>query len=305
MYDVAVIGAGPAGLTAAMYSARYGLKTIFFETSDPISQLSLAAKIENYPGFEGVGMELLEKMKEQALKAGAEGKLEKVIKIIKLNKVFKVITESGEYIAKAVIVATGGKYKEAGIDGEKIFIGRGVSYCATCDGAFFKGRKVVVFGSGRRAVHEALHLHDIGCKVSIISASPQLKVEKFLIDRIEKRKIEVLTDTVIKKIIGSNKVEKIVIFNKKDKKEIELEVDGVFIAVGMIPATDIVAELGVERDAGGYIKVDKEQKTNVDGVFAAGDCCSKPLKQVLTACGDGVLAAYSAYKYLMALEVEF
>ncbi len=298
MYDVAIIGGGPAGLTAALYSARYGLKTVFFETVDPVSQLSLAAKIENYPGFEGGGMELLEKMKEQAVKSGAEWKMEKVEKIEKNNGTFTVITESGEYEAKAVIVATGGKHREAGIEGENAFLGRGISYCATCDGNFFRGKRVVVYGSGKEAVEDAIYLHDIGCNVTIVSRTPSLRVEKALLDEVEKRGIEVMTNTTLRKVLGSGKVEKVIAYNRERKEELELDVDGIFVAIGMRPATDVVADLGVERDSMGYIKVDKEQRTNVDGVFAAGDCCDNPLKQVVTACGDGAVAAYSAYRYL-------
>ncbi len=298
MYDVAIIGGGPAGLTAALYSARYGLKTVFFETVDPVSQLSLAAKIENYPGFEGSGMELLEKMKEQAVKAGAEWKMEKVEKVERNNGTFTVITESGEYETRAVIVATGGKHREAGIEGENAFLGRGISYCATCDGNFFRGKKVVVYGSGKEAIEDAIYLHDIGCDVRIISRTPALRAEKALIDEVEKRGIEVMTSTTLRRVFGSGKVEKVVAYNREKKEEFEMDVEGVFVAIGMRPATDIIAELGVERDSLGYIKVDKEQKTNVNGVFAAGDCCNNPLKQVVTACGDGAVAAYSAYRYL-------
>jgi len=298
MYDVAIIGGGPAGLTAALYSARYGLKTVFFESVDPVSQLSLAAKIENYPGFEGSGMELLEKMKEQAVKAGAEWRLERVERVERGGETFTVIAEGGEYEAKAIIVATGGKHKEAGIEGESAFVGRGVSYCATCDGNFFRGKKVVVYGSGKEAIEDAIYLHDIGCDVIIVSRTPSFRAEKALVEEVEKRRIPVHYSTTIRKIIGSGKVEKVVAYNREKKEEFEIEVDGIFVAIGMRPATDIVADLGVERDSMGYIKVDKEQKTNVEGVFAAGDCCDNPLKQVVTACGDGAVAAYSAYKYL-------
>ncbi len=298
MYDVAVIGAGPAGLTAALYSARYGLKTVFFESVDPVSQLALAAKIENYPGFEGSGMELLEKMKEQAVKAGAEWKMEKVEKIARNGDGFLIITDGGEYEARAVIVATGGKHREAGIEGESTFIGRGVSYCATCDGNFFRGKKVVVYGSGKEAVGDAIYLHDIGCKVTLVSRAPSLRVEKAMVDELEKRGIEVILSATLRKIRGSDKVEGVVAYSRDKKEEFEIPADGVFVAIGMRPATDIVAELGVERDSMGYIKVDKEQRTNVAGVFAAGDCCDNPLKQVVTACGDGAVAAHSAYRYL-------
>lgn len=303
MYDVAIIGGGPAGLTAALYSARYGLKTVFFETVDPVSQLSLAARIENYPGFEGGGIELLERMKEQTIKAGAEWKFEKVERVEKVGKTFLIVTESGEYQARALIIATGGKHREAGIEGERAFIGRGVSYCATCDGNFFRGKRVIIYGSGKEAVEDAIYLHDIGCNVTIISRTPELRVERALLEEIKKRGIEVYYSTTVRKIIGSAKVEKVVAFSRERGEEFELAVDGIFIAIGMRPATEIVAGLGVERDSMGYIKVDKEQKTSVEGVFAAGDCCDNPLKQVVTACGDGAVAAYSAYKYLTSREL--
>ncbi|MDI9642015.1 MAG: thioredoxin-disulfide reductase [Archaeoglobaceae archaeon] len=302
MFDVAVIGGGPAGLTAGIYCARYGLKTVFFETFDPVSQLSLAGKIENFPGYEGSGIELLDRMKEQALKAGAENRVEKIEKITKMGEKFVLIGEN-EYEARAVIIATGGRHREAGVEGEKAFIGKGVSYCATCDGNFFRGKKVVVYGSGKEAVSDALYLHDLGCKVSLLSKSP-LRVEKAMLDEIAKKGIEVIGNANLKKIDGSEKVEKVLVFLRDKKEERVLETDGVFIAIGMRPATDLIAELGVERDPLGYIKVDKEQKTNVKGVFAAGDCCSNPLKQVVTACGDGAIAAFSAYRYLREQEVE-
>ena len=296
-YDVAIIGGGPAGLTAAIYSARYGLKTIFFEALNPVSQLSLAAKIENYPGFEGKGIDLLERIKEQALKAGAEWKIEEITKIIKNNDKF-VVKGSNEYLAKAVIIATGGRHREAGIRGEREFVGRGVSYCATCDGMLYKGKSVIVYGSGREAIEDAIYLSDIGCEVILISFAKVLRVEKALIEELKKRNIKLYLNTVIKEIVGKERVEKVLIHKKDTKEDIEIETNAVFIAIGMKPATEIVAELGVERDSMGYIKVDRYQRTNVEGVFAAGDCCNNPLKQVITACADGAIAATSAYEYI-------
>lgn len=296
-YDVAIIGGGPAGLTAAIYSARYGLKTIFFEALNPVSQLSLAAKIENYPGFEGKGIDLLERIKEQALKAGAEWKIEEITKIIKNDDKF-VVKGSNEYLAKAVIIATGGRHREAGIRGEREFVGRGVSYCATCDGMLYKGKSVIVYGSGREAIEDAIYLSDIGCEVILISFSKVLRVEKALIEELKKRNIKLYLNTVIKEIVGKERVEKVLIHKKDTKEDIEIETNAVFIAIGMKPATEIVAELGVERDSMGYIKVDRYQRTNVEGVFAAGDCCNNPLKQVITACADGAIAATSAYEYI-------
>ncbi|MEM5823327.1 MAG: thioredoxin-disulfide reductase [Archaeoglobaceae archaeon] len=296
MFEVAIVGGGPAGLTAAIYSARYGLKTIVFETFDPVSQLSMASKIENYPGFEGSGIELLEKMKEQALKAGAEIRMEKIEKILKKDESFLLIGES-EYEARAVIIATGGKHRSAGFENEDAFIGKGISYCATCDGALYRGKKVIVYGSGKEAVSDAIYLHDIGCDVKLISRSP-LRVEKAMIDELSKRRVEIVTNANLRRVEGKKKVEKAIIFLANKKEEVTIECDAVFVAIGMRPATDVVAELGVERDVMGYIKVDREQRTNVPGVFAAGDCCNNPLKQVVTACGDGAIAAFSAYKFL-------
>lgn len=296
MFDVAIVGGGPAGLTSAIYCARYGLKTVFFETFDPVSQLSMASKIENYPGFEGSGMDLLERMKEQAIKAGAENIVDKIVRIVKKGEIFVLIGER-EYEARAVIVATGGRHKEAGIDGEARFIGKGISYCATCDGSLYRGKKVIVFGSGREALSDAIYLHDIGCKVLIVSRSA-IKAEKALIEEVEKRRIEKILNANIRRVEGKDRVERAVIFLRDRREEMTIECDAIFVAIGIRPATDIVAELGVERDQFGYIKVDKEQRTNVPGVFAAGDCCNNPLKQVVTACGDGAIAAYSAYKFL-------
>ncbi len=303
MYDVIIIGGGPAGLTAAMYSARYGMKTLFFETVEPVSQLSLAPLIENYPGFEGSGIDLLSKMKEQAVKAGAEGVFEKVMTILKIDDKFFVKTESGEYTAKAVIIATGGKHRELGVEGEKEFVGKGVSYCATCDGFFFKGKKVAVIGGGNAAVAEAIYLKDIGCDVVVIHRRDELRADKVMQSSLFSRNIPVLWNSVVKRIEGKDKVERIVVYNKVEDKEETVEVDAVFVAIGLQPITDIVNDLGVERDSRGYIKVDRYQRTNVKGVFAAGDCCDNPLNQVVTACGSGAVAAKSAYTFVSGVEL--
>ena len=297
-FDVAIIGAGPAGLTAAIYAARYGLKTVFFETVDPTSQLALTPTIENYPGFEGPGYKLLEKMKEQALKFGASHKLENVEKVVRGGDRFSIITDSATYRAKAVIIATGGKHAELGVPGEKEFIGRGVSYCATCDGNFFRGKRVLVVGGGNTAVTEAIYLKEIGCDVTLIHRRDELRAEKALQEELFKRGIPVIWNSVVMRIEGDGMVQRAVIKNRVTGEERVVETDGVFIAVGIKPATDIVEELGVERDENGYIIVDSKQATSVKGVFAAGDCCNKPLKQAVTAAGDGALAASSAFEYI-------
>ncbi|HIP63170.1 MAG TPA: thioredoxin-disulfide reductase [Archaeoglobus profundus] len=298
MFDVAIVGAGPAGLTAGIYCARYGLKTIIFEDPTNISQLAIAPFIENYPGFEGSGFDLIKKMKEQALKFGATHKFEKVVDIKKNGEKFIIKTDKSEYEAKAIILATGGKHKELGVEGEKEFRGRGVSYCAVCDGFFFKGKKVIVVGGGNSALVEAMYLKDLGCDVTVVHRRDKFKADEIIQRQFYEKNIPVLWNTVVEKIVGTNKVEKVILRNVKTGEKSEMEVNGVFIAIGIEPQTELALKLGVELDSEGYIKVDRNQATNVEGVFAAGDCCNNPLKQVITACGDGAIAAYSAYQFL-------
>ncbi len=297
-YDVAVIGCGPAGLTCAIYTTRYGLKTVVFDDPSNPSQLSLAPSVENYPGFEGNGFELLNKMREQAEKFGAVIKVEKVLEVKKDGNLFKVRTEEGEYTSKAIVFATGGRHRKLGVEGEEEFLGRGVSYCAVCDGFFFKGKRVLVVGGGNTALVEALYLKDIGCDVTIVHRRDEFRGEKALQRRIFERGIKVIWNTVVERIEGKDRVERVVLRNVKSGETFTLDVDGVFIAVGVEPNTDLAERLGVELDDRGYIKVDRYQRTNVDGVFACGDCCNNPLKQVVTACGDGAIAGFSVYSYL-------
>ncbi len=297
-YDVAIIGAGPAGLTAAIYSARYGLKTVVFEDPSRISQLAIAPFVENFPGYEGTGLDLLGKMKDQAIKFGAEHRVERVEDVGREGESFVIKTDSGEYRARTIIIATGGKHRELGVEGEKEFVGRGVSYCAVCDGFFFKGKKVAVVGGGNTALADAIYLKDLGCDVVVIHRRDSFRADEALQKKLFEKGVEVIWNSVVERIEGSTKVERIVIRNTKTGEVKEIDVDGVFIAVGIQPQTEIASKLGVEMDSYGYIKVDKRQRTNVEGVFAAGDCCNNPLKQAITACGDGAVAANSAYEYL-------
>ena len=297
-FDVAIIGAGPAGLTAAIYSARYGLKTIVFEDPSRISQLAIAPFVENFPGYEGTGLDLISKMKDQALKFGAEHRLERVEDVRRDGNRFLIRTDSGEYVAKAIIIATGGKHRELGIEGEKEFVGRGVSYCAVCDGFFFKGKKVAVIGGGNAALADAIYLKDLGCDVIVIHRRDRFRADQALQKQLFDKGIKVLWNSVVERIEGSTKVERIVVKNVKTGEVKIIDVEGVFIAIGIQPQTEIASKLGVEMDSYGYIKVDKWQRTNVEGVFAAGDCCDNPLKQAITACGDGAVAANSAYEYV-------
>lgn len=297
--DVAIVGAGPAGLTCAIYTSRFGLKTVVFEDPTNPSQLSLAPKIENYPGFEGTGLELLERMKRQAESFGAEVRVERVLDV---SKGFTIRTDDGEYSSRSIVIATGGRHRKLGVEGEREFLGRGVSYCAVCDGFFFKGKDVLVVGGGNTALSEALYLHDLGCNVKIVHRRDEFRAEKVLQDKIFERGIEVIWNTVVVKIEGGEKVERVILRDVRRDEEFEVYVDGVFVAIGIEPNVELAVKLGVELD-NGYIKVDEFCRTNVEGVFACGDCCNRPLKQVVTACGDGAIAGYSVYTFISKMRV--
>jgi len=297
-FDVIVIGAGPGGSTAALNAVRAGLKTAFFESMLTASSLTLAPYVENYPGFEGKGYELLDLMRSQAMKSGAVYKLDPV-KSVEINDgEFVVKTDEEEFGARAVIIATGGKHKELNVPGEKENLGKGVSYCAVCDGNFFKGKKVLMIGGGYGAVNEALYLKNIGCDVTVVTKKVKPSTEEALLKKFEESGIPVIGRSKILRIEGDGRVEQVVIQNIDTKEEITVKADGVFIAIGKKPQTEFFAEIGLEMDPRGYIKVDRHQRTSIEGIFAAGDCCDNPLKQIVTACGDGAVAAQSAYKYL-------
>jgi len=297
--DVAIVGAGPAGLTCAIYTSRYGLKTVVFEDPTNPSQLSLAPKIENYPGFEGTGLELLERMKRQAESFGAEVRVERVLDV---SRGFTIRTDDGEYSSRSIVIATGGRHRKLGVEGEREFLGRGVSYCAVCDGFFFKGKDVLVVGGGNTALSEALYLHDLGCNVKIVHRRDEFRAEKVLQDKVFERGIEVIWNTVVVKIEGGERVERVILRDVRRDEEFEVYVDGVFVAIGIEPNVELAVKLGVELE-NGYIKVDEFCRTNVEGVFACGDCCNRPLKQVVTACGDGAIAGYSVYTFISKMRV--
>lgn len=297
-FDVIIIGAGPGGSTAALNTVRAGLKTAFFESMLTASSLTLAPYVENYPGFEGKGYELLDLIRSQAMKAGAVYKLDPVKGVEKKDGKFVVKTDEEKFIAKAVIIATGGKHKELKVPGEKEYVGKGVSYCAVCDGNFFKGKKVLMIGGGYGAVNEAIYLKNVGCDVTVVTKKVSPSTEEVLLKKFDESGIPVIGRSRVIKIEGEGKVEQVVLQNIDTGEESTVKADGVFIAIGKKPQTEFFANIGLDMDQRGYIKVDKYQRTNLEGIFAAGDCCDNPLKQIVTACGDGAVAAQSAYRYL-------
>jgi len=305
IYDLAVIGAGPAGLTAAIYAARARLKTVVLEPFALASQVSLTEEIENYPGFvEGIkGFELLQNFKRQAERFGAEFVLQEAVAIERREKIWIIRTsQPGSVKSLAVIIATGASAKKLSIEGEDKFRGKGVSYCATCDGAFFRNKVVCVIGGGDTAVEEALFLTRFASKVKLIHRRQQLRAAKILQERVfSHSQVELVLNSLPQEIVGEGKVNGVKVLNKETQKENIIECEGVFIFVGNVPNTDFVKSL-LGCDESGYIKVDAEMKTSQEGIFACGDCCSKFLRQVVTACGDGAVAAFSAQKYLEDLK---
>ena len=301
MYDVIVIGAGPAGMTAAIYTARAGYKTLILETGAPGGQAATTDTIENYPGFPGgiSGPELMMKFYEQAVGFGVDMEFQYVDGIEVEGHQKKVKLGDKIYESKAVIIASGARPKVLGVDGESKFRGKGVSYCATCDGFFFKDKEVVVIGGGDTAVDEALYLAKICKKVTIIHRRDQLRANKIAQYRaINNAKIEFLWDSVVDEIRGTENVEELTIHNVRTQEKTRINASGVFIFVGYIPNSDYLPrEIGF--DEYGYVLTDSMLRTNLPGVFAIGDIRQKRLRQVATAVGDGAEVITALEEYLL------
>lgn len=299
-YDVIIIGGGPAGLTSAIYAGRAGYKTALIEMGSPGGQAATTEIIDNYPGYpEGItGPELMLNFHKQAKRFGCEFITAQVTGIEQEGSARIVKTSQGQKEAKAVIVATGAVPGELGVKGEKEFRGRGVSYCATCDGFFFRNKKVAVVGGGNAAVEEAIFLSELAKEIVIIHRRDDFRADKILKDKaLEKPNVSVMWDTVVEGIVGENKLEKIELKNVKSQEKTELQVDGVFLYVGTKPNTDFLGSL-VDKDAKGYILTDENLKTSVPGIFAVGDCRQKRSRQVATAVGDGAAVMIALDEYL-------
>ncbi|MFP3390693.1 thioredoxin-disulfide reductase [Brevibacillus sp. SIMBA_040] len=303
IYDVIIAGAGPAGMTAAVYTSRANMSTLMLERGIPGGQMANTEEIENYPGFGSIlGPDLSTKMFEHAQQFGAEYAYGEIKEIRDEEPYKRVITGDKEYLTKSVIVATGAEHRLLGAPGEKELSGRGVSYCAVCDGAFFRNKELVVVGGGDSAVEEAVFLTRFASKVTIVHRRDQFRAQKILQKRaFENEKIEVIWDSAVKEIRGEGKVQSVLLENTKTGEQSDLSTDGVFIYVGMDPLTESVRPLGITNDAG-YVLTDEKMYTKVKGVFAAGDVREKLLRQVVTATGDGSIAAQSAQHFVEALD---
>ncbi|HHH79788.1 MAG TPA: thioredoxin-disulfide reductase [Thermoplasmatales archaeon] len=294
-----MIGAGAAGCAAGIYAGRSGVKAVLFDEGMGGGLTATAPKIENYPGFESInGMELSQKFVEHAKKYVDLHVGEKVDEIKKTDSGFSIVTSEGTYSVKAMILCTGATYKKLGVKGEEEFAGKGVSYCATCDGFFFKGKKVAVIGGGNTALLDAIYLKQIGCKeVYLIHRRDALRAEEVLQSEGKEKGITFILNTVVESINGKDAVESVVIKNLRNDEKKEMKVEGVFVAVGEEPQNEIAKKLGVKLDDQGYVVTDAWQRTNVKGVYAAGDLTGG-VRQIVTACAEGAVAALSSTEVL-------
>lgn len=301
-HDLIILGAGPAGLTAGIYAARGGLNALIIENKAPGGQASLTAKVENYPGVqEASGFDLAFNMLNQAKSFGAQVKTGTVANLTLSGKEKKVVLAKGkEFSSDAVIIATGANPRPLGVEGELELVGRGVSYCATCDGMFFKDKTVAVVGGGNTAVEDALYLEKLASKVYLIHRRDELRADKILADRIKSSSVEILWDSIVTKLVADDKLTQIEVKNVKNDSLSAVLVDGLFVAVGQIPNTSFLenADVKPNLNPAGYIVADEEMRTSVEGVFACGDVREKSLRQIVTACADGAIAANGAIKYL-------
>ncbi|MEG0384876.1 MAG: thioredoxin-disulfide reductase [Solibacillus sp.] len=307
IYDVVIIGAGPAGMTAAVYTSRANLSTLMIERGIPGGQMANTEEVENYPGFETIlGPELSTKMFDHAKKFGAEYAYGDVTEIIDGEEYKTIISGKKQYKTRTIIVSTGAEYKKLGIPGETELGGRGVSYCAVCDGAFFKQKNLIVIGGGDSAVEEGIFLTRFADKVTIVHRRDKLRAQKIIQDRaFANEKIDFIWNTTVKEIHEvDGKVGKVTLVSTVDGEEKEEVTDGVFVYVGMLPLTGPFGPLNILNDAG-YIVTNDQMETTVPGIYAAGDVREKTLRQIVTATGDGSIAAQTAQHYIEELKEKF
>lgn len=298
MYDIIVIGGGPAGLTAALYARRANKSVLIIEKDGFGGQITYSPKVENIPGFNEVtGNEFAEKLVEQVLNQEAEVEIAEVT-AIENGDIKKVVTDSGVFTAKAVIIATGAKHRLLGLENEQNLIGEGISFCAVCDGAFYEGKTVAVIGGGNSALQEALLLSDLAKKIYVVQNLDYFTGEQKLVDILTaKPNVEIILGNVVEKLVGEKELEGIVIKNTTNGEITELPLDGMFVAIGLVPQNDAFKDL-VQLNSYGYVDAQEDCKTNTKGIFVAGDCRSKKIRQVVTAAADGSTAALAATDYI-------
>lgn len=299
-FDIIIIGAGPGGLTAGIYAGRQGTKNLIIDKDLAGGLGREVPEMENYPGFETIsGLELIEKMKTQAIKNCQLNEMEEVQEILKTDDEYRftVKTNKDIYQSKSIILATGSSHRHLNAKGEEEFKGKGVSYCATCDGFFFAGRDIIMVGGGNSALQEALYLKNLGANVSIVHRRDEFRAQKHLQNLIKEAEINTILNATVEEIKGEMLVESVILKDTVTNELNEIQTNGVFISVGYIPHTELAEQLGIKLDETGHIITDKNQKTNLDHVYAIGDVCVG-LKQWVVACGEGAIAATSAFQNL-------
>lgn len=291
MYDVVIIGAGPAGLSAGIYACRGGLKVAIIENKSVGGQAQTAADIQNYPGIKSTsGFDLCYAMMNQCIEFGAEFVFDSIASVSLIGEMKAIALASGKIVeAKNVIIASGANARKLDVPNESKFIGKGVSYCATCDGAFFKGKTVAVIGGGNTAAEDALYLEKLAKKVYMVHRRASLRADDILVKRLEKSNVEIVWDSVVENLGGEDKITQLTLKNAKTNALTTISVDGVFVAIGQTPNSQGFGNISLS--SGGYIIADENMHTNIDGVYAVGDVREKSLRQVVTACADGAIAA--------------
>ncbi len=295
MYDIIIVGSGVAGMTAAIYSKRAGKKVLVLEAKNYGGQIVRSPKVENYPGFKAItGFDLAHSLYQQMIALEVDFRLEKVISIEK----DKVITKDNEYFSKAIILAVGTENKMLGLKNEKELIGRGVSYCATCDGPLYKGKTVAIIGGGNTGLEDAIFLSDYCRFVYLIHRRDEFRGEQKYVDILQqKENVKILLNTKVEEIQGENQVTGIKVYHQDTKQEEELMIQGLFIAIGQVPSTDFLKNY-IQLDKYHYIIAKEDMKTNIENIFVAGDCREKKIRQLTTAVSDGTIASLMACEYL-------
>lgn len=299
-YDIIIIGAGPGGLTAGIYAGRQGTRNLIIDRDLAGGLGREVPEMENYPGFDNIsGLELIEKMKAQATRNCDLREMEEVTEITKTDEEYRftVKTTKDTYRSKTIILATGSSHRRLEAKGEDEFKGKGVSYCATCDGFFFAGRDIIMVGGGNSALQEALYLKNLGANVTVVHRRDEFRAQKHLQNQIKEAEIPTILNATVEEIKGEMLVESVILKDTQTGELTELPINGVFVSVGYIPHTELAKQLDINLDESGHIIIDKKQKTNVDYVYAIGDVCVG-LKQWVVACGEGAVAATSAFEDL-------
>jgi thioredoxin reductase (NADPH) len=302
-WDVVIIGAGPAGLTAATYAARYGLKTLVLEAENPGGQVAVSPLIENYPGFISIsGEELASRMLKQALSAGATILVPERVKEIRLSESEKVVlTESEkEFKTKVLVIATGAEYLKLNVPGEKELFGRGVSHCATCDGPLYKGKRITVVGGGNTAVTSAIYLSSIASELIVVHRRDRFRAEWKSSDiLLQKDNVRIYWNSLVERIVGKNYVESVIIKNTKTGEVVEEKTNAVFVLIGLKPRSELAMKAGIEVDKNGYIVVDRKMRTNIPGVYAIGDVVGG-YDQITKTVGEATIAIMDAYETIFS-----